>query len=398
MVETLPELYKLGLIIFAVLVVGLLLSAIRQPLVAGYLVVGILVGPHGFGLSPSHELAEFIGAMGVVFLLFFIGTEVSVERLIRGWRVSVLGTFLQVLLSIGFAWLLSVWYAGWDVGDIILTGFCISLSSTAVVLTMLHNWKELDTRVGQDVLGILLVQDLLVVPMLIVIGFFGGEQATVASVAKQVAGGLLICVLIGFILVKGTVQLPFPRLRARIRQDPELEVFTGLAICLGFAMATMLFGLSEAMGAFVAGILISAAGLTERTHLHLQPFRSVFVALFFVSIGMLVDLTYVQGHWREICWLVFFILLANTVINSLIVRFGKRTWRQSVYAGVLLSQVGEFSFVLAAVGTAAGIWSKAGSQLAYAVIAASLIVSPFIIGVARGWLQVETAAEGAAAR
>ena len=389
--EHLSELERLGLIIFSVLVAGLALNFLRQPRVAGYLIVGLLVGPHGLGLSPTHEVVEFISAMGVVFLLFFIGMEVNLERLMKGWRVSVLGTLLQVVLSVGFAWFLSRWYGSGTLGDIILTGFVISLSSTAVVLTMLQNWKELESRVGQDVLGILLVQDLIVVPMLIVIGLFGGEEPTVTSVAKELLGGLLVCGFVGWILVKKTIPHFLPAaVRRKIDEDPELEVFAGLAICLGFATLTTLFGLSEAMGAFVAGIFISAAGLTERAHGRLYSFKAVFVALFFVSIGMLVDVAYVEEHWRTVCWLVLFILFINTLINTMVVRLGKRTWRESLYAGVLLSQIGEFSFVLAAVGAASGIWSEDTDHLAYAVIALSLLVSPLYIGMAKSWLGVGT--------
>ena len=154
MTDHLLPLERFGIIVFVVLLAGLLLTYLRQPRVAGYLLVGMLIGPHGFGLSPSQEMTEFLSEMGVVFLLFFVGMEVSVERLIRGWKISVIGTIFQILFSLGFSWLVG-WWNGWNLGEIILIGFMISLSSTAVVLTLLQNWKELDTPVGEDVLGIL---------------------------------------------------------------------------------------------------------------------------------------------------------------------------------------------------------------------------------------------------
>ena len=383
MIEHLLPLERFGIVVFVVLIAGLLLTYLRQPRVAGYLVVGMLLGPHVFGLSPSHEMTEFLSEMGVIFLLFFVGMEVSVERLIKGWRISVIGTLFQILLSLGFSWLIG-WWNGWNLGEIILIGFIISLSSTAVVLTVLQNWKELNTPVGQDVLGILLVQDLMVVPMLIILGLLGGESPTAFSIGLEALGGLLICGLIGYIIMKGKVTVWTPKV---VEEDEELELFLALAICLGFAIMTTVFGLSEALGAFAAGIFVSAAGWTDRHHRLLKPFKTLFLALFFVSIGMLVNLPYVMEHWGKISFLVFFILMINTAINTLILRGGKRSFRDSWYGGFLLSQIGEFSFVLASVGMASGIWSEGREQVAYALIAMSLILSPLWIGMGKAWLS-----------
>ena len=392
MFEHMPELYKVGLIILLVLLTGLVLSFMRQPRVIGYLMVGVLVGPYGLGMTPSHEMAEFLSEMGVILLLFFIGMEVSLERLIRGWRVFVVGTLIQIILSIGFAWLLTLWYRKAGVGDIILIGFVISLSSTAVVLTMLQNWKELDTPVGQDALGILLVQDLVIVPMLIIIGLLGGESPSVSTIALQVTGGLFLGGLIAWIMIKGTIRFPLPRV---ILEDPELEVFAAIFVCLGFAVFSTLCGLSEALGAFVAGIFVASRGRSKRVQDLLHPFKTIFIALFFVSIGMLVDLSFVWENLIEICLLLVFILCANTCINTLILRISGRSARHSFYGGVLLSQIGEFSFVLAAAGAAAGIMSQSQKQIAFAVIVLSLIVSPFVIGLVRHWFHMNPASQTA---
>ncbi len=383
MIEHLVPLERFGIIVFVVLIAGLLLTYLRQPRVAGYLIVGILLGPYVLGLSRPHELTEFLSEMGVAFLLFFVGMEVSVKRLIKRWRISVIGTLFQILLSIGFAWLIG-WWNGWNIGEIILIGFIITLSSTAVVLTVLQNRNELETPVGQDVLGILLVQDLMVVPMLIILGLLGGETPTTFSIGLQVVGGLLICGLIGYVVMKGKVTIPTPKV---VEDDEELEVFLSLAICLGLAILTTVFGLSEALGAFAAGIFVSAAGWRDRHSRLLHPFKVLFMALFFVSIGMLVNLPYVMEHWGKIIFLVLLILIVNTAINTLILRAGKRNIRDSWHGGFLLSQIGEFSFVLASVGLTAGIWSEGREQLAYATIALSLILSPLWIGIGKALLK-----------
>lgn len=383
MIDHLLPLERFGIIVFVVLIGGLLLTYARQPRVAGYLVVGMLLGPHGLGLSPPHEMTQFLSEMGVAFLLFFVGMEVSVQQLIKGWRISVMGTLFQILLSLGFAWLIG-WWHGWAFGEIILIGFIISLSSTAVVLTVLQNWNELNAPVGQDVLGILLVQDLMVVPMLIILGFLGGEEPTAFSIALKIFGGLLIFGLIGYVVLRGRVNLPTPKM---VQEDEELELFLSLAICLGFAILTTVFGLSEALGAFAAGILVSAVGWTDRQHRLLHPFKILFMALFFVSIGMLVNLHYVLEHWGKISILVFLILVVNTAINTLVLRAGKRSLRDSWYGGFLLSQIGEFSFVLASVGLASGMWSSGREHVAYALIAMSLILSPLWIALGKSWIN-----------
>jgi CPA2 family monovalent cation:H+ antiporter-2 len=187
MFETLLPIERFGLVVSIILVAGLGLSYLRLPRVAGYLVVGMLLGPHVLGLSPPQEVMEFLNELGVAFLLFFVGMEVSVERLIKGWKLSVIGTWFQIPLSLGVAGLVGWWHT-WPIGESILVGFMISLSSTAVVLAMLQNWSELNTPAGQDVLGILLVQDLMVVPMLIVMGFLGGDSPTGFAIGKQVGG------------------------------------------------------------------------------------------------------------------------------------------------------------------------------------------------------------------
>ena len=144
--------------ILAVLLLGLLLRALRQPYVIGYLIAGIILGPHGYALITDSELLSRLGAIGVVLLLFFIGMEVSPRKLINNWKVAFLGTLLQIFISVGCVWPLGL-FLEWPVSRIVLIGFVISLSSTAVVLKLLQDWKEFDSKVGQNVLAILLAQD-----------------------------------------------------------------------------------------------------------------------------------------------------------------------------------------------------------------------------------------------
>lgn len=363
--------YAVGAIL-AILVLGLLLRSLNQPHVVGYLVAGVILGPHGIGLVQDEVTLGRLGAVGVVLLLFFIGMEASPRRLIENWRVAVVGTLLQIVISVACVWPLGA-YLHWPFERIILIGFVISLSSTAVVLKLLNDWKEFDTRVGQNVLSILLAQDLAVIPMLIVLSMLGGAEADHSSVYIQLGGAILIAAIIGYIAVKNTIRLPLGRL---LGDDLEMHVFAALAICLGLALLTGMAGLSTALGAFVAGMLIGAAKETRWVHHSLEPFRVLFVALFFVSIGMLVDIDFLRGHWYQVGALILLVLITNTFINGLILRALGDNWRDSIYAGTLLSQIGEFSFLLAAVGIQANIISDYGYQMTVVVISMSLLLSP----------------------
>lgn len=165
-------------------------------------------------------------------------------------------------------------------------------------------------------------------------------------------------------------------------------MFAALLICLGLSLLTGLAQLSTALGAFAAGILVTAARETKWVHHTLEPFRVIFVALFFVSIGMLVDVSFISSHTMQVILLVVAVLVGNTLLNGIILRFLGYRWRESLYAGALLGQIGEFSFVLAAVGLTAGIISDIAYQYTIAVIALSLLVSPFWILAARRILGV----------
>lgn len=369
-------------IVLVLLVLAVVARAVRQPLVIGYLLAGLVMGPAVLGLVEDTETIGRLGAVGVVLLLFFIGLEVAPHSIASNWRVSLVGTTLQVGLTTALVFTFG-WFLGWPLGRSILLGFVISLSSTAVVLKLLKDWGELDTRVGQDVLGVLLTQDIMVIPMLIVLGLLTGDQLDARQISMQVAGAAVLIGIVVWITVRGELRIPFG---AIIRKDPEFQVLAALLICFGLALLSGLLSLSTALGAFVAGMVIRSAREVEWAEHSLESFRVVFIALFFASVGMLVDLDFVARHWWQILVLVLIVIVANTTINALIIRFLGRSWRDSLYAGALLSQVGEFSFVLAAVGSQAGIISTFGYQMTIAIVAISLLVSPAWIALAK-WIM-----------
>lgn len=365
--------------LLVILLMGMLLNRLKQPHVVGYLIVGILLGPHVIGLIHDQALIERLGAMGVVFLLFFIGMEVSPRKLLATWRIAVIGTTVQILISILCIWLLGKWL-DWPLSRTILMGFVISLSSTAVVLKVLQDRNELETDTGQNVLGVLLFQDVAIIPMLIVISLMSGNEPDSQQIILQIVGGVLMIALIAYIMRKETIHLPLAKW---LKGDHEMQIFAALIICFGLSLITGLFGLSTALGAFIGGMLVGAARETQWVHHSLDPFRVIFVALFFVSIGMLVDLIFIKEHWFQIAALVIAVILTNTFINAVIIRLLGDSWPDSLYSGALLSQIGEFSFVLAAVGMQANLINNYGYQLTVTVIALSLMISPAWIALSR---------------
>jgi CPA2 family monovalent cation:H+ antiporter-2 len=379
-----PILPTLVAIIGVVLLIGLSLQILRQPQVIGYLLAGVAIGPFGLALLSDTEFASRLGGFGVILLLFFVGMEVAPRQLISGWRIAVIGTLAQVALSVALVIPIGLWF-DWPVERVVLLGFVTSLSSTAVIIKLLRDSGEINRKEGQDILGILLTQDLIIIPMLIIVGLMGGEAPSWSGLGLQIGGSIIIVSLLAWALTRDSFHLPFGHL---FRSDPELQVFAALLICLGLSLLTGLAQLSTALGAFAAGILVTAARETQWVHHTLEPFRVIFVALFFVSIGMLVDVSFISSHTMQVILLVVAVLVGNTLLNGIILRFLGYRWRESLYAGALLGQIGEFSFVLAAVGLTAGIISDIAYQYTIAVIALSLLVSPFWILAARRILGV----------
>lgn len=373
-----PLLLKMLIAVLALLGVGLLMRFFRQPHIVAYLLAGVLLGPHGMGLLKDPEFMARAGEFGVVLLLFFVGMKVSPRKLMARWRITGLGTLVQIAASTGVVALLGA-FLDWGLNRVLLVGFVISLSSTAVVLNVLQDRNELDTQAGRDVIGILLTQDLAIVPMLVIIGLLGGEKPTAEALALQAAGVVLIGLMLWWLMTSSRVRLP---LGARLRNDHEMQVFAALALMLGMSYLSAVFGLSAPMGAFLAGMLIGVAKETNWVQSRLDPFRVVFVAVFFVSIGALVDLKFFHENFALIISLSGMVLLTNWLINAFTFRILGESWRHSVYAGALLSQIGEFSFILAAVGLQVGTITEFVYQLTVAVIAVSLLFAPAWINLA----------------
>lgn len=362
-------------IAFGVLVMGSILHRLRQPLIVGYIIVGVLLGPHVGGVIVDLDAMEKLGEIGLVLLLFFLGTEMSLPRLLQRWRVPFLGTFLQICASVGVVLGLGA-YFDWPLNRGILLGFVISLSSSAVIIPLLKESGELDTDLGQDILGINLAQDLAVVPMLLIIGVLQGEVGGAPHPGLQAAGAVLVIGLLVFLSNRRDFKVPFGRF---LLENEEAQVFFAFALCFGIALMTSLLGLSAAMGAFLGGIVVSSTRGTTWIKEHLRPFRILLVAFFFLGVGAVLNLNFLYSQIGIVLALVLAALATNTVINGLILRVLGLTWSQSWYGGAALAGIGEFSFVLAVLGLKTEVITDFGYQLTIATIALTMLASPFWI-------------------
>jgi len=362
--------------ITAILLIGMLMHTMKQPNVIGYLLAGILLGTSGLGIVTDQAFLDRLGQFGVVMLMFFIGMEASPQKLVAKWKLAVIGTVLQVGISVLMIKALG-YFMGWSNIFCVLIGFIISLSSTAVVLNLLQAKDELKTPNGQNALTVLLAQDIAVIPMLIVLGTLSGSHLSTTEVFMQVVGGIMLLGLTAFTMLKPDFKIPV--IGKAVKKDHDLQVFGALLLCFSLALLSGLFSLSAALGAFVAGMVVSAAKEATWVHDSLESFKTVFVAVFFVSIGMLVNIEFIIPHWSEVLVMTFVVLVLNTFINGSIFKMLGDSWSNSIYTGAILAQVGEFSFVLAAVGLSTTILTQSDYQITVAVIVCSLLASPFWI-------------------
>ena len=368
------ELTEIATVAVAALICGLVLTRLRQPAIVGYILAGVLLGPSGLGLAENRQTIALLAELGVLLLLFLIGMELSLRAFKRVWRVAVLGAGLQILLGLGVTWMLS-WLFGWPPGLAVLLGFAMALSSTAIAIKLLQDVGELRSDIGTVAVGLLIAQDLAVVPMLLVInamaaadgGSLWGAILTIAAAAAFLAGMV--------VLLSRRQSLTLPVV-AWIAEDTDLTAMAGLAICFAAAAISGVIGLSPAYGAFLAGLVLGNSRERPKMIAATQPIQAVFLMVFFLSIGLLLDLGFIWQNLWTVLLLVVVVTVVKTLANIGILRLLGESWSHAVQAGTVLGQIGEFSFVLMAAGVAAGLIDEDGNRLMVAIVALSLMISP----------------------
>lgn len=379
------ELIALAIVAGAAMIMGVLFSRIRQPVVVGYIVAGVVLGPSALKVIEDRESVGLIAEMGVLMLLFLIGMELSLRNFRRIWRLALTVMALQLTLGVGVAWVLGA-LMDWRLELTLIVGFGLSLSSTAVAIKILDDIGQLRTEVGRTAVGVLIAQDLAVVPMLIIVSEMGAGGSGVAGAVLPVAIAIAILVGIVFLLSRRKRDnLPFSHW---FSDHPDLAAMTGLALCFIGSAISGLIGLSPAYGAFVAGLVVG--NTTERTKMiaAVQPVQSVLLMVFFLSVGLLLDLQFIADNWHAVLLLLLAIAVTKTISNIGILRMLGEPWPRAWLAGTVLGQVGEFSFVLVAAGLAAGVIDTYGGNLMTSVIALSLASSSLVLFTARRMSEV----------
>jgi len=366
-----PVILVITIVLFFSMLMAYIAMRVKLPIVVAYILTGIVIGPSGIGVIEDHALMTRIGEIGVIMLLFFVGMEVSIPRLMEGWKIAFVGTNIQILISViacvGLALLFDM---SWQQG--VLYGFIISLSSTAVVLRMLQDSGELELSLGQNALGVLLVQDMAIIPMMVILSMLGGgEETSVSTVAIQVVGGVAV---LGFVVwLMRTKRFKIPE---ALLGSYEHRMMLGMLLCLGSASLTGWLGLSPALGAFLAGVLLASSDQSEWVHEHFGPVQVIFMAMFFLSVGMLVELDYLFEHVEAVLGVTLLVFLFNSGTNVFVMRALGEKWESSLVTAALLSQIGEFSFLLAAVGLHVALIDEELHSLTVLVIAMTLLLSP----------------------
>jgi CPA2 family monovalent cation:H+ antiporter-2 len=375
------------LIVVAGLLGGLLARILRLPLLVGYVAAGVLIGPNTTGptVVQVHDI-ELLAEIGVALLLFSLGLELSFRDLQPVRRVALIGGPIQIVVTCAAAALVAVKGLGMPVPQAIWLGAMISVSSTAVVLKTLSAAGMASTLASRVMIGLLVVQDLAVVPMLVILPQLGDIEHLWGNLARAIG---VAAVLLAAIVVLGTKLLPkLLRLALRL-ESRELFLVSVVAIGVGVGYATHSAGLSFALGAFVAGLVLSESEFSHQALSNVVPIRDIFGLLFFVTVGMLLDPAFALSHAAQIAGVVLLTFLGKSLIFGILARcFGYVNMAPWI-VGLGLAQIGEFSFVLARSGVTSGMLSKPTYDLALTCTVVTMALSPVAASLAlplgRAW-------------
>ena len=370
------EFLKTLVIIFGVSAfVVFLLQKLKVPSIVGFLIAGASLGPHGFGFVQEVREVELLAEVGVILLLFTIGLEISLKNLKRIRSAVLGGGFSQVLLTLLVTAAIAYPFLG-KLNESIFTGFLVALSSTAIIMKMLLDRGEMDSPHGRLSMGILIFQDLCVVPLMLLIPILAGNQGSLPELLWTVVKSATIL----FLVIFGARWLvPYILHQVVHTRSRELFIITIILLCLGTALLTSGLGLSLALGAFLAGLVISESEYAYQAISDILPFKDSFNGLFFISVGMLMDLRFLSQNPLLILFAVIFILLLKTSTGFSSVHLLGHSVRVSLLTGLHLAQIGEFSFVLAMAGKSAGLITETLYQLFLSSSVLTMLLTPLIV-------------------
>lgn len=358
------------------IIILLLFHRYKLSPILGFLVTGMIAGPHLFAIIRDVEQVEALADIGIILLLFTIGVEMSIRELWDIRKFILIGGGLQVLTTIALVYGIAS-YTGYAFGTAVFLGFLISLSSTAIVLRTFQEKGEMYTPYGKISLGILIFQDIVIVPMILLIPVLAGVPS--ASGDSPLIFFLKGIGIILFVIVSARWIMPALLFRIVKTGNKELFLLTIIFTVLGTAWLTSKAGLSLALGAFLAGLIISESEYSHLAIGNMMPFKDVFMSFFFVSIGMLMDLSFFFEHMPSLLALALLVIVLKSVASGLVTFLMGYPLRITLLTGMALAQVGEFSFVLSGFGRQYGLLNETLYQSFLAVSIITIAATPFVM-------------------
>ncbi len=362
---------ELALILAAAFLGGTVLNRLKQPVLVGYIVVGFLVGPSVFGIIHDEKQVQVFAEFGILLLLFIVGIELDLKKFAPVYKAAIIVACSQITIS-----LLSMFALGqlldWPLARILLLGFALSLSSTAVAIQLLKDRGELNTHLGRSTIGILIAQDIAVIPMLLIVNGLGGDNFNVFDITKLV---FALSFMAALIYSLNKYPQFFTKIIDRIPVENQSAV-TGLALCFSAAALSGLIGISTAYGAFLAGLILGNTSKHAAYEANIRPIFEVLMMVFFLSIGLLLDIEFLFNNFSVVMLLLLLAMGVKTIVNIYLLKRLGFSRKNSFIMGASLGQIGEFSFVLAALGLSVGAILPEGYKFVVSIIALSLIVTP----------------------
>ncbi len=367
---------ELLLVLAVTLGIVFLFHKLRLPTIVGFLLAGVFMGPDGLGLIRNASQVETLAGIGVVFLLFTIGLEFSLGQLAQTGRTVLWAGIFQILITILVVLLVSL-FLGYEIEISIFYGFLVSLSSTAIVLRIYNDRGEIDALQGRLATGMLLLQDLCIVPMMLLVPVLGQS----GKISFPLIGWAFLKAFLALLIIVSATRTVFPWLLRQVTllRNRELFVLFIVFICLGMAWLTSEAGLSLALGAFIAGLVISESEFSHQIIADILPLRDCFSGIFFISIGMLLNLDFLMHNvFSALLNLILIVGIKGGVIFVIFWWF-YRSLRLGVVLGLSLAQVGEFSLILAKAGAGFGLLTTTSEQTFLSASILSMIATPFLI-------------------
>jgi CPA2 family monovalent cation:H+ antiporter-2 len=379
-----PLVEELAITVAAAAVFGYIAQRIGLVSIVGYLLAGVVIGPFALGLIDDLELVEQMGEIGVIFLMFFIGLELSGDMLKKMGALMLGGGALQVGLTIALVTAISLGF-GVDVKSGIYTGCLVALSSTAVVLKLLSKRNETASPTGEVAIAFLIFQDIAVVILVLLVPMLGDGGGGLGDVVWATVRAFIV---IAMVIAVAKWVIPAILHRVATYTDNEEFMLATIAIAAGVGYAVTLFGLTASLGAFVAGLVVAAGVHRERATENIMPFQALFAAIFFTSIGMLLDPAAFVDLWPVILFMCLVVVVVKVLATGTAAAVFGRPFPVVASSAFVLAQIGEFSFILEKIGRDAGLTPSGrgedGSQIFIAATVILIALTPVLFSVGKG--------------